>query len=202
MMASRTRAYQKQIGQKCFPELPETKDEANSVADLLQADKSSSVLLQDQASRAKILELNQQQKLKDYQYLLFATHAILPAQTDDIRQSAVVLSHTQTAAENGYLTVADVYGLQLNARLVTLSTCHTGQGEAITGEGLRGLAQAFMYAGSTVLAATLWEVHSESLRQLNETLFKQLRQGQPLAIALQAAKRALWQHPQYRHPYF
>ncbi len=67
MMASRTRAYQKQIGQKCFPELPETKDEANRVADLLQADKSSSVLLQDQASRAKILELNQQQKLKDYQ---------------------------------------------------------------------------------------------------------------------------------------
>ncbi len=201
MIASRTRAYQKEIGQECFPELPETETEANKVAELLQAEKSS-ILLGDQASRANILELNQQQKLKDYQYLLFATHAILPAQTDDIRQPALVLSHTQTAAEEGYLTVADVYGLQLNARLVTLSACHTGQGEAITGEGIRGLAQAFMYAGSTALAATLWEVHSESLRQLNETLFNQLRQGQPLAIALQEAKRGLWQHPQYRHPYF
>lgn len=201
MIASRIHAYQKEIGQECFPELPETETEANKVAELLQADKSS-ILLRDQASRANILELNQQQKLKDYQYLLFATHAILPAQTDDIRQPALVLSHTQTAAEEGYLTVADVYGLQLNARLVTLSACHTGQGEAITGEGIRGLAQAFMYAGSTALAATLWEVHSESLRQLNETLFKQLRQGQPLATALREAKRALWQHSQYRHPYF
>ncbi|MDM8560960.1 CHAT domain-containing protein [Candidatus Parabeggiatoa sp. HSG14] len=58
---------------------------------------------------------------------------------------------------DGYLTMADVFGFQMNADLVFLSACNTGRGEEIKGEGIRGLTCVFMPTSSkkTLLAAWL-----------------------------------------------
>ena len=100
--------------------------------------------------------------------------------------------------------MADVFGLKMNADLVTLSACNTGRGDAIKGEGVRGLTRAFMYAGTPAVAVTLWSVESLASQQLGIHLFTQLKNKQPLAKGLQQAKLAMLKNDKShsRHPYF
>ena len=56
-------------------ELPETAEEAKTVATLLNATEESSPLqLRENASRTNVLDFNERDRLDDYEYLLFAMH--------------------------------------------------------------------------------------------------------------------------------
>jgi CHAT domain-containing protein len=186
-----------------FKELPETEEEARAVAALLAAPTESDPLqLRDRASRDTVFRFNTSQRLKDYRYLLFATHGVLPEDTNQVTQPALVLSYPQN---NGYLTMADVFGLRLNARLVTLSACNTGGGERVRGEGVMGLTRAFMYAGTPAVAVTLWSVESSSAKTLSVGLFRALKDMENPAYALRASKLCMLRGDkgeQYRHPYY
>ena len=180
-------------------ELPETADEARAIADLLRAPQESQPLqLQENASWAKVFALNASERLDDYRYLLFATHGIMPGEVDHITQSALVLS-------DNYLTMADVFGLQLNAKLVSLSACNTGRGSQVRGEGVMGLTRAFMYAGTPTVAVTLWSVESLSAKDLDIGFFRFLKDGLSPALALQAIKLQMLRGEKgekYRSPYY
>lgn len=76
----------------------------------------------------------------------------MPNEISYINQPAIVLSNPHT---EGYLKMADVFALQMNADLVMLSACNTGRGEKIKGEGVRGLTRAFMYAGTPAVSVSL-----------------------------------------------
>ncbi len=60
-------------------------------------------------------------------------------------------------SDNRRLTVSEVFGLEINADLVTLSACQTGLGKLEAGE-LIGLNRAFIYAGTHALVSALWRV--------------------------------------------
>jgi CHAT domain-containing protein/tetratricopeptide (TPR) repeat protein len=65
--------------------------------------------------------------------------------------------------EDGNLTVAEVFNLDLRATLVTLSACQTaqvagGDGAFSRGDELVGLTRSFMYAGTPSVIASLWYV--------------------------------------------
>jgi len=197
----RTRAYQDLVG-GCFKRLPETKDEVTEIAQLLKAPIDKALKLREAASRKTVFNI----KLDNYRHIVFASHAVLPNETSIVNQPALVLSHQQPD-ENAYLTMADVFGLQLNADFVTLSACNTGQGEHIKGEGIRGLTRAFMYAGTPAVSVTLWAVESQAAKSLSTGMFKYLTQKEemPLAQALQQAKLELMagKDKVYEtHPYF
>ena len=59
---------------------------------------------------------------------------------------------------DGFLRLDEVTRLRLNADLVVLSACRTGQGRLYSGEGVTGLARAFLYAGSRGVVSSLWSV--------------------------------------------
>ena len=87
--------------------------------------------------------------------------------------------------------------------MVTLSACNTGRGEMQAGEGVVGLARAFMYAGSPALSVTLWSVESKSATLLSTGLHKGLKEGKSRAEALREAKLRLIRGEAgafYRHP--
>ncbi|MEZ4529161.1 MAG: CHAT domain-containing protein [Desulfobacterales bacterium] len=95
------------------------------------------------------------------------------------------------STESGFLTMADVFGLRLNADLVTLSACNTGRGKAQRGEGIMELTRAFTYAGTPAVSVTLWSVKSYSAKDLNAGLFRNLRQGKSPAQALRDIKLSM-----------
>ena len=202
LQAMRSQAY-RDLMRGEFVELPETAEEAEEIARLLKAPQESEPLqLREDASRSKVFAFNTDDRLDDYHYLIFATHGVLPGEVDQIVQPALVLSHPD---KEGYLTMADVFQLQLNAKLVTLSACNTGSGEQVRGEGVMGLTRAFMYAGTPAIAVTLWSVHSLSAKELDIGLFQYLKEGQPPAQALRSIKLRMLRGEDddtYRHPYY
>jgi len=94
----------------CFTPLPQTADEVRDIADLLEADKTTDLYLQERASRSQVFALNEQQRLDDYRYIMFSVHGVLLKPKNEIEQSALVLSNPTT---EGYLTMADAFALQL-----------------------------------------------------------------------------------------
>lgn len=94
--------------------------------------------------------------------LHFATHGEL--NKEDPMQSRILLAAAQPdSVNNGDLTVAKIFNLDLNAVLVTLSACQTAQlagetGSVSLGDDLVGLTRSFMYAGTPSVVASLWVV--------------------------------------------
>jgi CHAT domain-containing protein len=102
------------------------------------------------------------------------------------------------------VTVADIYNMDINTKLLVLSACNTGKGKIRNGEGTLSLARAFMYAGCKSIVMTLWSVEDESSSVLMESFYKNLNKGYTKAKALQLAKVEYLKNnpPSKTHPYF
>lgn len=73
--------------------------------------------------------------------------------------------------ENRRLTVKEIFSLEVNADLVTLSACQTGLGKLEAGE-LIGLNRAFIYAGTHALVSALWRVDDLSTSVLMKHFYR------------------------------
>ena len=132
-----------------FPALPEAEAEVRAVADMFHAG-GPVVLTGADATEARVRALAPGRTL-----LHFATHATID--DADPLASRLLLARAASGDDDGALTAGEIAGLRLEADLVTLSACDTGLGGA-TGEGIGGLARAFMHAGAATLVVSLWRV--------------------------------------------
>jgi CHAT domain-containing protein len=128
----------------------------------------------------------------------FAAHAT--ANRASPLDSALILSREGNAYK---LTARDVMNIPLDADLVTLSSCRSAGARAYSGEGLVGLAWAFLQAGARRVIAGLWDVNDKSTSLLMSKLYEDLTRGVAAEDALQAAKLSLLRadYP-YRKPYY
>jgi len=132
-----------------------------------------------------------------YRYIHFATHAAANRQAP--LESAIILSQ---ANGMGVLTAREVLAAPVRAELVSISACRSAGGKTYAGEGLVGLAWAFLHSGAHAVVAGLWDVSDYSSPLIMEALYGGLADGQSAAEALRAAKLKLLQNPKYAHPYF
>lgn len=65
--------------------------------------------------------------------------------------------------------------LRLNADLVCLSACETGQSHVMQGDELVGLTRAFLYAGTPSVMVSQWVVDELSTRLLMERFYEELQ---------------------------
>ena len=104
---------------------------------------------------------------------------------------------------DGLVRAHDIYGLELDAELVTLSACRTGIGQQVRGEGLMGLSRSFLYAGASQVLASLWDVDDQATAELMERFYGALlRDGEAPARALQTAQRSLRRNPRWAAPHY
>ncbi len=130
-----------------------------------------------------------------FRYLHLASHGQFDPEAP--LSSRLLLSPGE--GEDGSLTVDELYGLRLNADLVTLSACDTGLGTVETGDDVIGLTRGFLYAGAQSVVASLWPVSDEGTAYLMERFYRNLR-TMPKAQALRAAMietRKEFPHPVY-----
>jgi tetratricopeptide (TPR) repeat protein len=105
---------------------------------------------------------------------------------------------------DGWLTAADVLGLDLDGALVTLSACESARNRVLVGDELLGLARGFLGAGAATLVASLWLVQDETTSWMMERWYAQLRDGAGSTTALRNAQLALKErcpHPYYWAPF-
>ena len=74
--------------------------------------------------------------------------------------------------EDYMLTMTDLTALQLQARMVVLSCCHSAQGK-IKAEGAVGIARGFLAAGARCVLVALWEIDDQVTLELMKCFYKQ-----------------------------
>jgi CHAT domain-containing protein/Tfp pilus assembly protein PilF len=142
-------------------------------------------------------------ELARYQVLHFATHGRLDDEHPELSGLVLSLFDAEGRPRDGFLRLADIYNLDLPADLVVLSACRTALGKSVRGEGLVGLARAFMYAGAARVLASLWRVDDAATAELMAEFYRILfKEGCTPAEALRGAQRHMQSSPRWRHPYY
>lgn len=105
-------------------------------------------------------------------------------------------------ADDGVLTAYEAASLDLGGtKLVVLSACDTGVGDAVAGDGVYGLRRALLVAGAEALVTSLWKVDDDATRDLMIGYYAALRAGGGRAAALRDAQLALQRSDGRAHPY-
>jgi CHAT domain-containing protein len=185
-------------GKLSLPRLRYTRDEADAIYAVTPATKGLEAT-DFRANRATAISPD----LASYRIVHFATHGLLNSQHPELSGLVFSLVDKNGNAQDGFLTLQDIYNLNLPADLVVLSACETGLGKEISGEGLIGLTRGFMYAGASRVVASLWNVSDIATAHLMAEFYRSMeKDGLPPAAALRAAQVKMLQQKRWASPYY
>ncbi|MCA9242750.1 MAG: CHAT domain-containing protein [Phycisphaerales bacterium] len=101
---------------------------------------------------------------------------------------------------DGWLTPREIARLNLDADMVVLSACSSGETTVEAGDELTGLSRSFFAAGARSVIASLWPAHDAATRGLMDVFYRELIGGASRAAALRAGQSAILQ--EYAHPLY
>jgi CHAT domain-containing protein/Tfp pilus assembly protein PilF len=185
---------------KTISDLAATAQESREIADLFKAKNQTVKLLLQKDATEKNLKASD---LKNYAILHFATHGTVNEEHPELSQ--IFLLKDSQGKEDGNLTSGEIYNLDINADLVTLSCCETGLGKISKGEGIIGLSRALLYAGAKNLIVSLWTVGDASTARLMADIYQNVLNNSQMAAypeALRLAKLKMIKSIDFEAPYF
>ncbi len=139
-------------------------------------------------------------RLDRFRVIHFATHGLISQRIP--ARSALLLASSSEDGEDGLLQAREISHLKLSSDLVVLSACQTARGTILAGEGVQGLAQAFLRAGAQSVIGSLWNVNDKQTARFMAEFYQHLAAGQPKAEALRAAKLDMLQRGSDAAPCF
>ena len=136
-----------------------------------------------------------QKHISDYQVIHIASHG----EFDPVNPLFSSLKLTRTETDDGNFEVNEVFGLEINADIVTLSACQTGLGDIVGGDELVGLNRAFIYAGTQSILSSLWRVSDISTAVLIKHFYRNYGKANKAASLRKAQLlvKRLYPHPSY-----
>lgn len=155
-----------------YPPLPQAREEALMVAQLF----NTQPYLNEQATKSLVKD-KLATEAADIDILHFCCHGSF--RQDDALKSCIVLAPEDESVENDQqwkLTAEEIFSLQMQADLVTLSACETGINENRPGDELIGLTRSLIYAGTPSVIVSLWEVDDLSTGLLMQYFYQKFRQ--------------------------
>ncbi|MEG4026482.1 CHAT domain-containing protein [Microcoleus sp. S13C4] len=166
--------------------LPGAEAEARAIAPLLKTQAITGA----QGTKAAIV-----QKMPQASIIHLATHGLL----DDVRGLGSAIAMAPSGSDDGLLTAEEIFDMKLQASLVVLSACNTGEGR-ITGDGVIGLSRALISAGVPSVIVSLWSVPDAPTSELMQSFYQNLQNNPDKAQALrQAMLTTMKTHPQPRN---
>jgi CHAT domain-containing protein/tetratricopeptide (TPR) repeat protein len=162
--------------------LPGAEAEARAIAPLL----NTQAITGAQGTKAQIV-----QKMPQASIIHLATHGLL----DDVRGLGSAIALAPSGSDDGLLTAEEIFDMKLQANLVVLSACNTGEGR-ITGDGVIGLSRALISAGVPSVIVSLWAVPDAPTSELMKAFYQNLQNNPDKAQALrQAMLTTMKTHP-------
>ena len=113
-------------------------------------------------------------------FVHIATHAIF-------RQDNPMFSGFKLA--DGWMTAFDVFSMNCQTNLVTLSGCKSGMSQVTGSDDLVGLMRGFLYAGARSLMVSLWNVDDQATAVLMTKFYNSWKTGKTRTGALSAAMK-------------
>ncbi|MDH3393648.1 MAG: CHAT domain-containing protein, partial [Desulfobulbaceae bacterium] len=169
-------------------DLPGAELEAEAVAEL---SSDSTLCLRQKASATRFRSI-----AGGYGYIHIASHGEF--RSDAPLQSRLLLS--PVGKDSGDLTVNDLYGMRLSARLVVLSACETALSQISSGDEMIGLQRGFLYAGADGFVGSLWSIADESTTLVMTRMYQLVEKGMDAAAALRQSQMESMQ--KYAHPFY
>ena len=173
-------------GGTMYEQLQCAKKEVEMIGELLQ----TAPLIGQNATKAEVLK-----RMKSVALIHIAAHG------DDECGEIVLAPNpdrtSQIPEEEDYmLTMGDVHALRLQAKLVVLSCCHSGQGE-VKSEGVVGIARAFLCAGARSVLVSLWAIDDEATLLFMKSFYQHLADRKSASLALHHAMKSLRETEKY-----
>ena len=205
-----------------FTPLPGTAAEANALKSLLKL-TDAQVFTQDKASEAVLKQLTGPRILhlathgffladqavdltSEVPRLLGQDRLPVPKGEHLLLRSGLALAganRLRSGQDDGILTALEVAGLDLvGTELAVLSTCETGVGHVLNGEGVYGLRRALVLAGVQTQVVSLWKVDDTATKDLMVDYYQHLNAGAGHSAALRQAQLTMLQDPKRTHPYY
>jgi CHAT domain-containing protein len=126
-----------------------------------------------------------QTDLGEFGVLHFAAHTVVDYDHPD--RSAVVL-FPGSEEEDGFLQVREVVDLNLDNKVVVLSSCRSASGTVFRGDGITGLARGFFLAGARAVVGSLWPVRDDQAKSFMLEFYDRLTRGMSLSEAMAGAR--------------
>ncbi|XP_068727675.1 tetratricopeptide repeat protein 28-like [Montipora capricornis] len=174
------------IGGPVSKQLPCAKKEVEMIGKLLQ----TAPLTGKNATKAEVLK-----RMKSVALIHIAAHG-----DDEFGEIVLAPNPDRTSQipkeEDYMLTMSDVQAVRLQAKLVVLSCCHSGQGE-VKSEGVVGIARAFLCAGARSVLVSLWAIDDEATLLFMKSFYQHLADRKSASLALHHAMKSLRETKEY-----
>ena len=154
---------------------------ANKEAEMIGKLFGTQPLLGKQATKQAVL-----QNIHSVSLIHFACHG--NAKRGEILLAPPPLSDRKPQEEDYLLTMENISKIQLRAKLVVLSCCHSAEGQ-ISAEGVVGIARAFLGSGARSVLAALWAIEDEATEQFMSRFYENLVRGESASESLQQAMK-------------
>ena len=163
-----------------FPQLPFARKEAQMIGRILH----TAPLIGEHATKKEVLK-----RLSSVALVHIAAHGRMATGEILLAPNPSPLSRTPIE-EDFLLTMRDVLNVQMRARLVVLSCCHSARGE-IKAEGVVGIARAFLGAGARSVLVSLWAIDDEATMEFMKIFYQHLEKGESASAALNQAMKCM-----------
>jgi CHAT domain-containing protein len=162
------------VNGKIFRALPHSDEEVTNIA----AEFGGHGLRSQTFVNEFASEENFKQAASTFTHLHVATHGFVNAQ-DPARSALLFTPSTGSGTgEDGVLYAA----------LVVLSSCESGVGRFVNGEGVYALMRGFLYSGARNIMYSLWPVMDRHTSELMQAFYEEALKGVRASKALQLAK--------------
>ena len=163
-----------------FAQLPFARKEAQMIGRILH----TTPLIGEHATKNEVLN-----RLSSVALVHIAAHGRM--ETGEILLAPNPSPVSRTSIEEDFLlTMKDVLNVQMRARLVVLSCCHSARGE-IKAEGVVGIARAFLGAGARSVLVSLWAIDDEATMEFMKIFYQHLMKGESASAALNQAMKSM-----------
>ena len=179
------------FGQPKIPQLPYAKKEVEMIGKIL----NTASLTGKEATKDEVLK-----RIGSVALVHIAAHGKMGSGEIFLAPSPE-REYSEPEEKDYILTIADVHAIQLRARLVVLSCCHSGEGE-IKAEGVIGIARAFMGAGARSILVSLWAIDDEATMEFMKIFYQHMRNGNSASVSLNQAMKCLRESSEYNEVKF
>lgn len=186
------------IDGKKFNELKYSEWEVKSIINLFainEKDNSSIAFFHSDATETAV-----KTNISNYNIVHFATHSFMNEIQPKISGVVFAQPLDSLSSDDGILYAGETYSLDMNADLVVLSSCESGLGKLIRGEGLMALTRGFLYSGADNIIFSLWKIPDKHTSELMIEFYKQMLSGKNYSESLRNAKLTLIENESTARP--